>query len=144
MTNARLLAMSGALKGTVWPVKDGPLLLGRDASSQVRTSDAAVSRKHCSVTEAAGGGFEIEDLNSHNGTFVNGTKVSRQAIQHGDRIRIGGSEFVFLTGPDNDDTGTFAAKSGTDSALKTLQLDYSALPSDASWVGRMARDLSAF
>ena len=143
MTDARLMAISGLLKGTAWRAKDGPLLLGRDASNQVRTSDAAVSRKHCSVTEVASG-FEIEDLNSHNGTFVNGIKVSRKTIQHGDRIRIGASEFVFLTGPDDDDTGTFAAKSGTDSALKTMQLDFSALPSDASWVGRMARDLSAF
>ena len=143
MTDARLVAISGLLKGTAWRAKDGPLLLGRDASNQVRTSDAAVSRKHCSVTEV-GSGFEIEDLNSHNGTFVNETKVSRKAIKHGDRIRIGASEFVFLTGPDDDDTGTFAAKSSTDSALKTMQLDYSGLPSDASWVGRMARDLSAF
>jgi transcriptional regulator with GAF, ATPase, and Fis domain len=143
VTDARLMAISGLLKGTAWRAKDGPLLLGRDASNQVRTSDAAVSRKHCSVTEVASG-FEIEDLNSHNGTFVNGIKVSRKTIQHGDRIRIGASEFVFLTGPDDDDTGTFAAKSGTDSALKTMQLDFSALPSDASWVGRMARDLSAF
>ena len=144
MTDARLLATSGTLKGTVFRAKDGPLLLGRDTSSPVRTSDAAVSRKHCSVTEAAGGGFEIEDLNSHNGTFVNGTKVSRTAIHHGDRIRIGSSEFVFLTGPDDDDTGTYSVTSSTDSGLKTVRLDYSGLPSDPSWVGRMARDLSAF
>jgi transcriptional regulator with GAF, ATPase, and Fis domain len=148
VTDARLLAMSGLLKGTVWPAKDGPLLLGRDASSHVRTSDTAVSRKHCSVTEAAGGRFEIEDLNSHNGTYVNGTKVSRKAIEHGDRIRIGSSEFVFLTGPDEDDTGTFSIKSSTDSGLKTVQLDFSGQASSASanpaWVGRMARDLSAF
>jgi Nif-specific regulatory protein len=144
VNDARLVAISGLLKGTVWRAKDGPLLLGRDASNQVQTRDTAVSRKHCSVTEASSGGFEIEDLNSHNGTFVNGTKVSRKAIQHGDRIRAGGSEFVFLTGPDDDDTGTRSAASSTDSALKTLQLDFSGLPSDASWVGRMARDLSAF
>jgi pSer/pThr/pTyr-binding forkhead associated (FHA) protein len=86
LNEARLLATSGLLKGTVWKANDGPLLLGRDASSQVRTSDAAVSRRHCSVTEAANGGFEIEDLNSHNGTFVNGTKVTRKAIRHGDRM----------------------------------------------------------
>ena len=110
MTDARLVATSGLLKGTAWRAKDGPLLLGRDASSPVRISDAAVSRKHCSVTEVAGGGFEIEDLNSHNGTFVNGTKVSRKAIQHGDRIRIGSSEFVFLTGPDDDDTGRYSRR----------------------------------
>ena len=147
MNDARLLATSGLLKGTVWKAKDGPLLLGRDASSQVRTSDAAVSRRHCSVTEAADGGFEIEDLNSHNGTFVNGIKVTRKVIRHGDRIRIGSSEFVFLTGPDDGGTGGFESGGGSDSALKTMQLDFSGLPSDASnasWVGRMARDLSAF
>jgi transcriptional regulator with GAF, ATPase, and Fis domain len=147
LNEARLLATSGLLKGTVWKANDGPLLLGRDASSQVRTSDAAVSRRHCSVTEAANGGFEIEDLNSHNGTFVNGTKVTRKAIRHGDRIRIGSSEFVFLTGPDDGGTGGFESGGGSDSALKTMQLDFSGLPSDASnasWVGRMARDLSAF
>jgi transcriptional regulator with GAF, ATPase, and Fis domain len=147
LNEARLLATSGLLKGTGWKANDGPLLLGRDASSQVRTSDAAVSRRHCSVTEAANGGFEIEDLNSHNGTFVNGTKVTRKAIRHGDRIRIGSSEFVFLTGPDDGGTGGFESGGGSDSALKTMQLDFSGLPSDASnasWVGRMARDLSAF
>jgi transcriptional regulator with GAF, ATPase, and Fis domain len=147
LNDARLLATSGLLKGTVWKAKDGPLLLGRDASSQVRTSDAAVSRRHCSVTEAADGGFEIEDLNSHNGTFVNGIKVTRKVIRHGDRIRIGSSEFVFLTGPDDGGTGGFEGGGGSDSALKTMQLDFSGLPSDASnasWVGRMARDLSAF
>jgi transcriptional regulator with GAF, ATPase, and Fis domain len=144
VTDARLLAISGLLKGTAWKAKDGALLLGRDASNQVRTSDAAVSRKHCAVTEVSSGGFQIEDLDSHNGTFVNGTRVSRKAIQHGDRIRIGGSEFVFLTGPEDDDTGRFPVASDTDSALKTMQLDISGLPSDESWVGRMARDLSAF
>jgi transcriptional regulator with GAF, ATPase, and Fis domain len=148
VSDARLLAVSGLMQGTVWRAKDGPLLLGRDASNQVQSSDAAVSRKHCSVMEVSTGGFEIEDLNSHNGTFVNGTKVSRKALQHGDRIRIGGSEYAFLTGPDEDDTGTFTAASSTDSYLKTMRLDFSGLPSDASsdasWVGRMARDLSAF
>ena len=131
MTNARLLAMSGPLKGTVWPAKDGPLLLGRDASSQV-------DERRCGFPQAlldnrsGRGGFEIEDLNSHNGTFVNGTKVSRRAIEHGDRIRIGSSEFVFLTGPDDDDTGTFSVKSSTDSGLKTVQLDFSGQASSAS------------
>ena len=103
MSNPRLVAISGLLKGTVWAATDGPLFLGRDASNQVQATDAAVSRKHCSVREVSSGEFEIEDLNSHNGTFVNGTKVSRKAIQHGDRIRIGSSEYVFLTGPDDDD-----------------------------------------
>ena len=54
-----------------------PSLLGRDSSNQVQVIDAGVSRKHCSVSEVSSGVFEIADLDSHNGTFVNGTKVSR-------------------------------------------------------------------
>ena len=145
MSNPRLMAISGLLQGTVWTAKDGPLFMGRDSSNQVVVSDAAVSRKHCSVSEFSSGVFEIADLDSHNGTSVNGTKVSRRAIQHGDRIRIGSSEYVFLTGPDDADLASTNSASGmVDSGFRTVRLDRSGLPADASGVGRMARDLSAF
>jgi transcriptional regulator with GAF, ATPase, and Fis domain len=144
LSNARLVATSGYLKGTVWALKNGPLFMGRDASNQVEVSDPAVSRKHCCISPLSSGAFEIADLDSHNGTSVNGTKVSRRAIEHGDRIRIGSSEYVFLTGP--DDASMPSSRSGdtlTDTTLLTVHLDVSGLPSDAG-IGRMARDLSAF
>jgi pSer/pThr/pTyr-binding forkhead associated (FHA) protein len=75
-------------------VKDGPLVLGRDPANQVAVADAAVSLKHCSLSEVSSGVFEIADLDSHNGTFVNETRVNRKTVQHGDRIRIGSSEFA--------------------------------------------------
>ena len=146
MSNARLVATSGYLRGTVWPLKGGPLLMGRDASNQVEVSDPAVSRKHCSIRELSSGSFEIADLDSHNGTAVNGTKVSRSPIKHGDRVRIGSSEYVFLTGAD-DDGGGPSSRSGSslaETGLITVHLDMLGVPSDASGVGRMARDLSAF
>jgi transcriptional regulator with GAF, ATPase, and Fis domain len=146
LSDARLVATSGYLRGTVWPLKGGPLLMGRDASNQVEVSDPAVSRKHCSIRELSGGSFEIADLDSHNGTAVNGTKVSRSPIKHGDRVRIGSSEYVFLTGAD-DDGGTASSRSGNslaETGLITVHLDMLGVPSDASGVGRMARDLSAF
>ena len=146
MINPRLLAISGFPKKLVWVVKDGPLILGRDPSNQVQVGDPAVSRKHCSVSEVSTGVFEIADLDSHNGTFVNGTQMSRKTIQHGDRIRIGGSEFVFFTGPD-EETVPLSSPPGNHamgSELKTMSLDRSGLPTDDSWVGRMARDLTAF
>jgi pSer/pThr/pTyr-binding forkhead associated (FHA) protein len=145
LNNPRLVATSGWLKGTAWPANDGPLSLGRDASNQIVVSDAAVSRKHCSVSEAASGVFEVADLDSHNGTLLNGTKVSRKTIQHGDRIRIGSSEYLFLTGP--DDTALRRSPRGghkDSSGFITMALDRSGMPSDASGVERMARDLSAF
>ena len=60
MSNARLAATSGYLKGTVWALKNGPLFMGRDASNQVEVGDPAVSRKHCSVSELANGAFELD------------------------------------------------------------------------------------
>jgi transcriptional regulator with GAF, ATPase, and Fis domain len=143
----RLVAISGPLEGTVRTVKDGALSLGRDPSNHVMVGEPAVSRKHCTISEVSTGVFEITDLDSHNGTFVNGAQISRTPLQHADRVRIGMSEFVFLTGPEDDDS-MLPSAIGTDTTsvgLKTLFLDQrSGLPSDASGVGRMARDLSAF
>ena len=140
MNNPRLVGVSGSLKGTVRVLKEGALSLGRDPSNKVMVSDLAVSRKHCTVSAVSNGVFEIVDLDSHNGTFVNGTQVSRKTIEHRDRIRIGSSEFLFLDGPDDDQ------KSATVSSdLKTIFIDReSGLPSNASGIGRMARDLTAF
>ena len=136
------MSISGFPKEIVRVVTDGPLILGRDSSNQLEVGDPAVSRKHCSVSEVAADVFEVIDLDSHNGTFVNGARVSRQIIQHGDRIRIGNSEFVFFTGPD-DQTDPLSSRSGT-AELRTMSLDRSGLPTGDSWVGRMARDLTAF
>jgi transcriptional regulator with GAF, ATPase, and Fis domain len=145
--NPRLVAMSGPLEGTVHTVTDGPLSFGRDPANQVMIGDSAVSRKHCAISQVTQGIYEISDLDSHNGTFVNGIQVSRTPIQHGDRIRIGTSEFMFLVGEDNGSSpqSSGAGKQTTSGTLTALFLDQrSGLPSDASGIGRMARDLSAF
>ena len=98
------------------------------------------------MSEASSGVFEIADLDSRNGTFVNELRVDRKTIQHGDRVRIGSSEFVFLTGPE-DEAALLASRRSIQVAgfdLKTMYLDPSGVPTDASWIGRMARDLAAF
>ncbi|MFZ0808827.1 MAG: sigma 54-interacting transcriptional regulator [Candidatus Sulfotelmatobacter sp.] len=143
--NPRLVAMSGPLQGTVHALTDGPLSLGRDTANQITIGDSAVSRKHCAITEPSAGVYEISDLESHNGTFVNGIQISRNTpIQHGDRVRVGSSEFVFLT-EEEQDTGSEAGKAGSTGALTTLLLDqHSGLPLNASGMGKIARDLAAF
>jgi transcriptional regulator with GAF, ATPase, and Fis domain len=147
LLNPRLVAISGSLEGTVRDLADGPLSLGRDTANQIMIGDSAVSRKHCTISQVSPGVYEISDLESHNGTFVNGVQISRTPIRHGDRIRIGTSEFVFLTGQD-DEISPQASAVGTQTTSGTLTalfLDQrSGLPSNASGIGRMARDLSAF
>ena len=149
MLNPRLVAMSGPLEGTIRALRDGPLSLGRDTANQIMIGDYAVSRKHCTIVQTSADVYEISDLESHNGTFVNGVRITRMPIRHGDRIRVGTCEFVFLTGEDKDTDGD-AQSSGvgtqtTSSALTALFLDQrSGLPANPSGLGRMARDLSAF
>jgi transcriptional regulator with GAF, ATPase, and Fis domain len=147
LLNPRLVAISGPLEGTIRAMTNGTLTVGRDFANQVMIGDPAVSRKHCTINEVSGGKYDITDLESHNGTFVNGAQVSRTPIQHGDRIRVGASEFLFLTG-EEDDAGLPSSgigKETTSIPLRALFLDQrSGLPSNASGIGRMARDLSAF
>ena len=147
MLNPRLMAMSGPLEGRVWAITDDPLAVGRDAANQVTIGDSAVSRKHCTISQVSQGVYEISDLESHNGTLVNGIPVVRAPIQHGDKIRVGTSDFVFLTGEDSDANpqSSSVGTQTTSSTLTAVFLDQdSGLPSDASGIGRMARDLSAF
>ncbi len=139
--------MSGPLEGRVWAITDDPLAVGRDAANQVTIGDSAVSRKHCTISQVSQGVYEICDHESHNGTHVNGIQIGRGPIQHGDKIRVGTSEFVFLTGEDSDANpqSSSIGTQTTSSALTAVFLDQdSGLPSDASGIGRMARDLSAF
>jgi len=148
LLNPRLVALSGPLEGTVRPLTDDQLSLGRDTTNQIMIGDRAVSRNHCTITHASPDVYEISDLESHNGTFVNGIQISRTPIRHGDRIRVGASEFVFLTGEDKGTGGGRSlgvGKETTSDMLTALFLDQrSGLPANPSGIGRMARDLSAF
>jgi hypothetical protein len=70
------------------PVGSG-LVVGRDEGCDIVVDDPEVSRQHCRVTELDGAGF-VEDLQSANGTFVNGIRakgVSR--LRAGDLVQVG-------------------------------------------------------
>lgn len=68
-----------------------PAVIGRDSElSQVVLIDGQVSRAHC-VVSREGGGFQVEDLGSRNGTFVNEKKIAKTPLKHGDTLRIGGT-----------------------------------------------------
>jgi len=62
----------------------------------VSVADASVSRKHCLLRQEEDGRFQIKDLDSRNGTLVNGLAVKEQWLRHGDEIATGDSVFLFL------------------------------------------------
>jgi transcriptional regulator with GAF, ATPase, and Fis domain len=93
--NPRLTAISGRLKGSVFTIEDLPVVLGRDTTATLCIADASVSRRHSQI-EKENEEFVILDLESLNGTFINDVPVKRRRLEHGDRVRIGDSQFLFL------------------------------------------------
>src|SRR5437660_5486555 len=92
----RLIAITGPLKGSVFSLPESDWTAGRSSSCQLSLKDTGVSREHC-VFRCDGLRCTVRDLNSHNGTFVNGQSIGEKEILQGDHIRIGGSVFLFLT-----------------------------------------------
>ncbi len=88
--------IAGPLKDSTIPLPDGEALLGRDPTNAVAVADASVSRKHCRLRREEDGRFQIKDLDSRNGTLVNGEVVKEQWLRHGDEIATGDSVFLFL------------------------------------------------
>ena len=91
----RLLVLSGPLKDSTIPLSEDELTIGRDASNGIAVTDPSVSRKHCLVSRHEGR-FRVRDLDSRNGTQVNGSGVEEQWLEHGDQISAGDSSFLFL------------------------------------------------
>ena len=119
----RVVALTGTFKGESYRLTGVKLTLGRDTSNGVQIGDATVSKKHCAI-EASHDSFELVDLDSHNGTFVNGIPVKRRALVHGDIIRLGNSELLFLTREETQDEAVAVQYSDdiTQDAFKTVQI----------------------
>lgn len=75
------------VKGRVWELSERTVI-GRSADCDVRLEDVAVSRHHAEVVWQLVA-YELHDLASRNGSFVNGQQVSRQAIDDGDLLEFG-------------------------------------------------------
>ena len=95
----RLVALRGPLKGATFLLPDGDYLVGRQAANNLYLDDHAVSRQHCVFTRS-GEHCKVKDLDSRNGTLINGTPVVEKELDQGDEIRIGGSLFVYLSASD--------------------------------------------
>ncbi|MDL9935899.1 FHA domain-containing protein [Gordonia sp. ABSL1-1] len=71
--------------------------IGRTPDNDIVVNDVLASRHHARVSTVSGA-LTIEDLNSVNGTFVNGRRVGRTTLTDGDVVTIGNSDFVVSAG----------------------------------------------
>ncbi len=88
-TIPRLITIAGPRKGVTFPLDADEVTLGREAINRLVLDDRSVSRRHC-VVRREGKSFKIVDLDSRNGTFVNGKRITgRHPIANGDVVQFG-------------------------------------------------------
>ncbi len=90
----KLAAMSGPLEGTVFALVEPSLTVGRADESMICLDDDQVSRHHALLI-AEGDEYRVRDLNSANGTFVNGQRVTEARLTPGDQLQIGAVAFEY-------------------------------------------------
>ncbi len=76
------------------PTQEEPIRIGRAPDNDLVLDDARVSRKHAAIHWGKDGPV-LEDLGSHNGTFLNGRRITTASVQAGDVIGIGGKSIRF-------------------------------------------------
>jgi pSer/pThr/pTyr-binding forkhead associated (FHA) protein len=74
----------------LWKV---PFTIGRSETADHTVYSSKVSKEHAAI-EVAGQRYVVRDLDSTNGTFVNGTRVERALLKDGDRLGIGRVELT--------------------------------------------------
>jgi len=92
-----LIVIKGADEGTQLELTEPVLTVGRDATNQIRLHDTEVSRRHAEFRKV-GDDYQLVDVGSANGTFINNQKVENATLQSGDHILIGQSILVYTGG----------------------------------------------
>lgn len=83
--------------GTHYALAAPVVVIGRAADVDLQVDDNAVSRRHAELRRVDGDCYEITDLGSTNGTFVNGAQIARHRLTDGDRVELGGVVLIYRT-----------------------------------------------
>jgi transcriptional regulator with GAF, ATPase, and Fis domain len=101
--NPRLIVIAGPLRDSTFALPNGEIYVGRDPSNVLAITDPSLSRRHCAIARD-NDGYKIRDLDSRNGTSVNGVAVKEARLRHGDQISVGDSVFVLLLQEDAEES----------------------------------------
>ena len=96
---ARLLIQNGGFEGATYALTAEETLIGRNPGTDITLLDEGISREHALILwDAETDEFTIEDLQSTNGTKVNGKRVRSATMNEGDEIQVGHTRFRFHHG----------------------------------------------
>lgn len=94
-----LISLAGPGKGARFLLDIDQVTIGRDSNSEIFLDDVTVSRKHCRILRSRSGTtttFEVEDLKSLNGTYVNAVSKVKTSLNHGDEVQVGKYRLTFF------------------------------------------------
>ena len=92
----RLKILQGSNTGKELKIPSPKCVIGRGDDCHLRPQSDAISRRHCVIITTENE-VVVRDLNSRNGTFVNGDRVAEEAVLlHGDNLRVGPLEFEMI------------------------------------------------
>ena len=83
-----IVVLAGSNVGEMYKIAGEEMVLGRGGGADVRLVDEGISRFHCRI-RPEDGHVVVEDLQSRNGTFLNGKRVCASKLEDGDKIQIG-------------------------------------------------------
>jgi diguanylate cyclase (GGDEF)-like protein len=89
---------TGAEMGTRYPLAGVSLLIGRDPSADITINNPFVSRNHACIQPNSAGGYDVVDLQSTNGVYVNENRCKSIKLKDGDYLRIGNYIYRYLEG----------------------------------------------
>jgi signal transduction histidine kinase/CheY-like chemotaxis protein len=92
----QLVVITGHGVGRKFEIRDSALV-GRNPGAEVQITYTDVSRKHARIRRLGKSTFEIEDLDSRNGTMINGIPITKAALSFGDKVQIGSHTIMLFT-----------------------------------------------
>lgn len=90
-----LVIITGDAAGSRFELNNEVTTVGRHENSDLLLDDVSVSRHHALFTRTASGRVTLRDLNSLNGTYVNGARVEETALHSADEVQVGKFKLVF-------------------------------------------------
>jgi pSer/pThr/pTyr-binding forkhead associated (FHA) protein len=101
---AMLLIRNGGFEGMSYEITAEETLIGRNPTTDITLLDEGISREHALIVyDPDDDTYTIEDLQSTNGTKVNGKRVRSSELADGDELQIGHTRFQFLLNPPTRD-----------------------------------------
>jgi hypothetical protein len=93
LTVSRLVLLTGG-KENSFPLTRDTYTLGRHRNNDIVVNDPKVSSFHARIDRGTEG-FALVDLNSRNGSFINGKRVKTGVLKHGDEVRLGTAKLLY-------------------------------------------------